>query len=219
MPRQLRRRHARIVREPAELAATIDDGPKQATLPLNDPDAVRRRVATFFERVSTGRPIPGEMVAPGEIAERLPELAAELAETGQAGALDEAVDLLRQAVAATPRGDFDRVRYLFALDNALERRFELTGALADIDEAVDVADGRCGHHAGAWTMLPLWPISAMPWPSGRTTQASGDLDEAIQVGKKAKARSSADHPARAQILNNLGGASSPIQARRPDRRT
>lgn len=165
-----------------------------------DPDRVPGPVRAFLESAPPGRRGPGEM------AERLAQRAAEFAETGHPGALDDAIDLLRQAVAATPGSHPDLARYLFALDDALERRFELTGVLADVDEAVRVSRQAVAavppgstDHASALSNLG----NALGMRFDRTHDLA-DLDEAIEVGQKAMARSAPSHPARAQIMGNLG---------------
>lgn len=167
---------------------------------FSDPDRVPGPVRAFLERAA-----PGQRSS-GEVAERLAQHAAELAATGHRGALDDAIGLLRQAVAACPGNHPDRVRYLFALDDALERRFELTSVLADIVEAVEVSRQAVAalppestDHASA--LSNLGNALGMRFDQ---TQNLGDLDEAIEVGQRAMARSAPDHPARAQIMGNLG---------------
>ena len=165
-----------------------------------DPEAVPGPLRTFLAEASPGPRTPGT------VAEGLAQVAAQLAEAGNPGALDEAVDLLRQAVAATASDHPDRVRYLFALDDALERRFQFTGTRADIDEAVDVsrqavAAVPSGHTDHASALSNLGNALGMRFDFARE---SDDLEAAIKVGRLAMVSSPPEHPARAQILSNLG---------------
>ena len=52
--------------------------------------------------------------------------------------LDRAIGLLRQAIAATPEDDPGRSGYLSNLGVALSTRFDRSGQLADIDEALSL---------------------------------------------------------------------------------
>lgn len=121
--------------------------------------------------------------------------------------LDEAVDLLRQAVAATP-DDHPRLPvYLGDLDDALERRFELKGERADIDAAVEVcrravAAVPTGHPDQAGALSNLGNALGLRF---ETSGDRADLDEAIEAGTAAEAAAGAHYPARVQIMVNLGG--------------
>ena len=57
---------------------------------------------------------------------------------GDRADLDAAIDLLRQAVAATPAGHPDRAGRLSNLSNALQTRFARAGDRADLNTAVDL---------------------------------------------------------------------------------
>jgi tetratricopeptide (TPR) repeat protein len=121
-------------------------------------------------------------------------------------ALDEAVDLLQQAVAATPKDHPRLPVYLGDLDDALERRFELKGEWADIDAAVDVcrravAAVPVGHPDRAGALSNLGNALGLRFERGGDP---ADLEQAIEAGSAAEAAAGADHPARVQILANLG---------------
>ncbi|MDN3024997.1 CHAT domain-containing protein [Streptomyces sp. S.PB5] len=120
--------------------------------------------------------------------------------------LDEAVHLLREALRELPRDHPNRGRYLAALDDALEQRFELKGAPEDLDEAIEVSREAVtvsppSHPDHASALSNLGNALGMRFD---LAQQPADLDEAITVGRKARTAARADHPARAQILSNLG---------------
>ena len=93
------------------------------------PDAIPDTVRAHFDR---DRPSsPGDLLA-------LVSRAITLLETGDSAALNIAIDLLRQAVAATPADHPDRGAMLSNLGGALRARFERTGDPADLDAAIEV---------------------------------------------------------------------------------
>src|SRR5215813_4687719 len=82
-----------------------------------------------------GSPLPNS--AARASAEAL-ALIAEFQRSGNLDILNVAVDLLAQALDATPAGHPDRAEILSDLGFALRLRFERTGRLADLDAAIRV---------------------------------------------------------------------------------
>ena len=105
------------------------------------PDAVPDQVRTHF-----GRPAASD--DPQAVADRAVTLVQETLRTGDRAALDAAIDLLRQAVAAIPAGHPGRARYLSNLGVALQVRFERAGDRADLDAAIDAGAAGGGGHPG-----------------------------------------------------------------------
>lgn len=84
-----------------------------------------------------GRPAaPGD---PGVMAVRAVDLLRHTLRTGGRVELDGAIDLLRQALDASPSGHADRAAMLSNLSLASRIRFERTGDQADLDEAFEVS--------------------------------------------------------------------------------
>jgi len=128
--------------------------------------------------------------------------------TGRLDLLNAAIDLFRDAVAATPPSDPDRPLYLSNLGPALRLRFERTGQLADLDEAITtcreaVVATRPDHPNRFRYLCNLG--NALQTRFERTGQQA-DLDEAITTARHAVAATPPDHPARAACLTSLGGA-------------
>ena len=99
------------------------------------PDAVPDQVRTHFGRLAAS----GD---PQALAGRAVTLLQETLRTGDRAALDAAIDLLGQAVAATPADHPGRAAMLTNLGVALRTRFERTGDRTDLDAAVDAVPGR-----------------------------------------------------------------------------
>jgi tetratricopeptide (TPR) repeat protein len=121
---------------------------------------------------------------------------------------DRAVDLLRQALDASPADHPDRAMYLSNFGLALQTRFERTGVLADLDEAIHrlhdaVAASPADHPDRAMYLSNLGLALQTRF---ERTGVLADLDEAIHRLHDAVAASPADHPARAGRLSNLGAA-------------
>ena len=181
-------------------------------LPVGEDQEDLLAALMFFEPVYQAVPelVPEPLLVHLDPARTMAARARELLRRMEAAvdpaALDEAVDLLQQAVAATPKDHPRLPVHLGDLDDALERRFELKGERADIDAAVDVcrravAAVPAGHpdHAGA--------LSNLGNALGLRFERGGDpadLDQAIEVGSAAEAAAGVGHPARVQILANLG---------------
>lgn len=165
-----------------------------------DPGAVPGPVRRFFAE------IPPEQLGPEAMVGSVVQMMHRSRGAGSLDPLDEAIGLLRQVIAALPGGHPGRVSHLFALDDALERRFELTGSMADIDEAVEVSRKAVAaippqdrDHASALSNLG----NALGTRFGRTADPA-DLDEAIEAERAAEVETSQSHPARPQMLSNLG---------------
>jgi tetratricopeptide (TPR) repeat protein len=165
------------------------------------PDAVPNRLRAYLDAALSGELGPDPLVHLGEL------LLGQAAQADRPGILNKAIDLLRQAVAATSSGHPERARYLSVLDGALQRRFQRTGALADLDEAVDVgrqalAAAPPGHpyHVGF--------LSNLGNALGARFEHAGthaDLEEAVKLGRQAVAAMAPGDPNRASVMSNLGG--------------
>ena len=105
------------------------------------PDAVPDQVRTHFGRLAASDD-------PQAVADRAATLLQETLRTGDRAALNTAIDLLRQAVAATPADHPDRAAMLSNLGAALRTRFERTGDRADLDAAIDRRPAGGGGHPG-----------------------------------------------------------------------
>jgi tetratricopeptide (TPR) repeat protein len=98
--------------------------------------------------------------------------------------------------------------YLSNLGSALRTRFERTGRLADLDQAIQAAQNAIAatptdhpYRAGYLSNLG----SALQARFERTGRLA-DLDQAIQAAQDAIAATPTDHPDRAAMLSNLGVA-------------
>ena len=94
------------------------------------PDAVPDQVRTTSRRLAASDD-------PQAVADRAATLLQETLRTGDRAALNTAIDLLRQAVAASPADHPGRAAMLSNLGIALQTRFERTGDRADLDAAID----------------------------------------------------------------------------------
>jgi len=128
--------------------------------------------------------------------------------SGDAAALDEAVDLLRHVLVAVQGTDPNRVHYLSNLGVALRCRFDRTGNRADLDEAVSVgrqavASVVAGHPGRADLLANLYGSL-----EARFEQLGGqaDLDELVAVGRQAVAASPPGEPDQVLMLAKLGVA-------------
>ncbi|TCO49794.1 CHAT domain-containing protein [Actinocrispum wychmicini] len=120
--------------------------------------------------------------------------------------LDEAIDVGRQAVNASPTHHFIRLLALSNLGPALRTRFEWTGATDDLDEAVDCAR----------QVMNVNPTPDLDWAGrlsnlGVTLRARfvrtgvlSDLAEAVDAGRRAVDATPDGHPDQARRLSNLG---------------
>jgi tetratricopeptide (TPR) repeat protein len=120
--------------------------------------------------------------------------------------LDEAIDVIRQAVNAIPPDHPNRATMLDSLGVYLKHRYSQTGAMADLEEAINVARQAVDaippdhpYRAGLLTHLGIHLGNRYS-----RTGATADLEEAITVGQQAVDATPSDHPERATMLSNLG---------------
>ncbi|MBL7517311.1 CHAT domain-containing protein [Frankia sp. CNm7] len=128
--------------------------------------------------------------------------------TGNPSTLNEAIDLLRQAVDATPVDCPDRAGRLSNLGAALSLRYERDGRPADLNDAI-------GAVQAAVDATPVdQPVRAVDLSNlGNVLRARfeqvgrlADLEAAIAAGQAAVDTVPVDHPGRAGMLSNLGNA-------------
>jgi tetratricopeptide (TPR) repeat protein len=165
------------------------------------PDAVPAEVRTHFGRVEAS-------VDPIAVGQRGFILLREALGTRDRGALDAAIDLLGQAVAAIPADDPDRAKLLSNLGIALQQRFEHARDPADLDAAIDLL-----RQAVAASPAGDAALDGMLYNLGRALHARfkrardlADLDAAIDAWRRAVAASPADDAGRAGYLSDLGTA-------------
>jgi CHAT domain len=177
-----------------------------------DGDAAVEALVPCF--VAGLEPMPDDLLP--ELADGAFPLASSLLEhagSPQGGELiTAAVQLYRRILAATPAEDrSNRALVLAMLGVALQYRFERTGEMTDIDEAVRVgrlaADGIPVGHSQQFTVL-VNLAAALRLRFDRTGAATGrgDIDAVIEVLRRAAAQLPARHPGRAVVLTNLCGA-------------
>jgi hypothetical protein len=163
------------------------------------PDRVPDEVRAYFDG-------PAPSGDPQALADRAVALLQAALHTSDANDLDTGIDLLRQAVAATPAGHPDRAKYLSNLGAARGLRFDRTGDPDDLDAAIDllgqaVAATPVGHPSRPGRLSNL---AASTEARSKRTGDGDDLDTAIDLLGQAVAASPADHPGRATMLANLG---------------
>jgi len=167
------------------------------------PDRVPEQVRAFFDEQRHG--------AAGTLAtlhDRAVALLRETLRTGDRTALNDAIDLLRQAVEATPTDHPDRAGRLSNLGGALQTRYQRTGQAADLDEAITTGQAAVDttptdHPDRAMYLSNLG--GALQTRYQRTGQIA-DLNDAITTGQAAVDTTPTDHPDRAAMLSNLGTA-------------
>ncbi len=165
------------------------------------PDAVPDEIRAHLGRLAASDD-------PRAVAHRAATLLQETLNTGDLATLDTVIDLLRQALAATPADHPDRAQMLANLAGALQAQFERTGDKANLDTAITV-----GQQAVSATPADHPDRAPILSNLGRALQirfkGSGDLadlDAAITARQQAVAATPADHPDRAEMLANLGDA-------------
>jgi len=169
------------------------------------------------ERIALGRDLIE--AATGDPARRsqLPGMLSDLAEalrerfgrTGVRADLEEAIEVARKAVSATPPTDRSGyARRLSSLGDALRALFELTRDPRDLDEAITfkrrAAEATPTTHPAYATRLSTLAL-ALRTRFGVTRNRT-DLNEAIDVGRQAAGAATADHPSLPAILSDLSGA-------------
>lgn len=128
------------------------------------------------------------------MADQAVDLVDDYERTGRLDLLNAAIELLRDAVAATPPGHPHRLLYLSTLGSALQIRFERIGQAADLEEAITAGrdavaatpvghsnrpaclsnlGARCRPGSSAPASWPTWtrpsPPDAMPSPPPHQT--------------------------------------------------
>ncbi|MEY2247461.1 CHAT domain-containing protein [Streptomyces sp. BF23-18] len=206
------------------LAAASPDQPDRATILAHLGEALRMRfvrtdaLADLNAAIDSFRAAVHAAVDADDRSARLCHLGTTLNQRGrQTGTLadvEAAIVCLRQAVAAAPddppdRPDHpDRTARLARLGEAMRSRFELTGAMADLDAAIDRAREAAlatpldhPERTGILTSLG-GALSKRCEQMGRTA----DADTAIECLTEVLALTSPEDPDRLRVLNNLAGA-------------
>jgi CHAT domain-containing protein/tetratricopeptide (TPR) repeat protein len=126
--------------------------------------------------------------------------------TDRAAQLDEAVRLLREALALTPHGDPALPRRRHNLAVALMVRVAQTFRLADAREARELADAVIAELPAAAPELPaaLTVAAGTRLLSLRTLVSSSVRDEVVTLYRRAAEVTPPGHPMRALRLTNLG---------------
>ena len=122
--------------------------------------------------------------------------------------LNRAIDVVEQALAATPAGHPDRATILTTLGDARRDRYERFGEMDDLDRVIEVrelavAATPAGHTRRAGYLSHLGGDLLARFKDTGTLE---DLDRAIEVGEQALASTPAGHPGRANSLSILGVA-------------
>jgi tetratricopeptide (TPR) repeat protein len=128
--------------------------------------------------------------------------------TGSVADAGKAVDLARQAVAATEAADGALPGRLANLASALTQRYELTGDGADVTEAVAaarVASASAPADAADFVTVRIIAATALYSHHERTAEPSS-LDEAIAAYRAALEALPDDEPRRSGVLSDLGTA-------------
>lgn len=177
-----------------------------------DGDAAVEALVPCF--VAGMEPMPDDLLP--ELAGGAFPLASSLLEQAsslQGGELiSAAVQLYRRILAATPADDgANRAKVLTTLGVALQYRFERTGEMTDIDEAVKVgrlaADGiPAGHPQQSIVLANLAAALRLRFDQTGTATGRRDIDAVIEVLKRAAAQIPAHHPGRAGVLTSLCAA-------------
>jgi hypothetical protein len=174
-----------------------------ASVYQSDPDAVPDQVRALFDENRSVSPDTPEAQAAHAVT-----LLGEVLRTGDRAALNAAIDLLRQALAATPTDHPDRAGYLSNLGGALQTRFERTGAQTDLDAAIDagraaVAATPTDHPDRAGYLSNLGGALRIRF---ERTGAQADLDAAVDAGRAAVAVEVASPRVRAGAARGWGRA-------------
>lgn len=124
--------------------------------------------------------------------------------TGSVSDLDTAIDQLRKTRDAIPAGSPGSRPLPRNLRMALGARFERSGLIEDLDEAIVV--GREAVAASADPNRPVYLINLglVLWNRYGQSGSLDDLDEFISVSSQALGAPSGEHPERALFLRNLG---------------
>jgi tetratricopeptide (TPR) repeat protein len=127
---------------------------------------------------------------------------------GNIADLDSAISAGRQAIAATPPGHAERVKYLSNLGGTLFARFQHSGEPDYLDSAIDVVQQAV--HASPPNhpdrLVYLANLSAALLVRFERAGDDKDLDSAINAAQEAVASSPPMHPDRALFLSDLGSS-------------
>lgn len=163
------------------------------------PGAVPDPIRAYLDSASHGKSNPEAM------ANRAAHLLRQTLAVDDPGALNEAIDLLQRVLARIPDDDPDRGHYLSSLDGALQRRFERTGVLTDLEQAVKVSrEAVAATPPGHRNRLAV--LSNLGNALGTRFEQTGmmpDLDEAVELSREATGLVPPGHPDRSSILGNF----------------
>ena len=206
---------------PAPIRQALRDREQDSAAPGADPAAANDQAVRLFSAYQGNGQFPALIdaialfrkaaAAPGDRAVYLANLGAALqllfGRTGDLGALTEAIEVTREAVAAAPSGDPDLARYLGNLVGALQLLFGHTGDPGALTEAI-----RAGHDAVAATSnghpyraMCLGNLGAALWTLFGRTGDLCPLSEAVRVTREAVAAAPVGDPNRAAYLKSLAG--------------
>ncbi|MPY51171.1 CHAT domain-containing protein [Streptomyces acidicola] len=117
-------------------------------------------------------------------------------------------DLLRRIAAAIPRGQSEHAETLSNLSVILKSHFDVGGERADLDAAIDAAQGAVESTATGHPNQPvmLSNLSGVLMERFTHTGMAADLDDAIETGRLAVQAAAGSPAHRAGGLNNLGTA-------------
>ncbi len=123
---------------------------------------------------------------------------------GEHGDLDEAVAVLRDAVAGEGGGRY-RAELLGVLCTTLQTRFDHRGQRVDLDDAIDAGETAVAKVATRDGQRPLYlsNLSGAYQSRFKATGARDDLERAITAARRAVAETSPDHPDLAARSTNL----------------
>jgi len=142
------------------------------------------------------------------LVQRADGLLGQYQRTGEVDQLNNAIDVMRQALAQTAEDDARAPIFLSNLANALFLRFQLTGKTADLDEAIDLIQR-------ALAALPdedpnraayLSESAAMLHARFRQSGQRDDLERALALGRQAAQTAPPGGPNYADIISTLAEA-------------
>src|SRR6185369_2282381 len=120
--------------------------------------------------------------------------------------IDEAIETGHRAVAIMPAAFPQRAAVLSNLAGAHQARFEHTGDLADLDEAIDQGRRAATDTASPHRTSVLANLCGALQLRSEYTGDSADLDEAISAGLAAVEATPAGDPSLPATLTNVGTA-------------
>lgn len=123
---------------------------------------------------------------------------------GAPGDLHTSIAGVRAALDATPAGDPARERHRISLGNLLRMRFEVTGHLGDLTEAIGILRDAVGTVTDEALRSPAYSLLALALLDQYVhTGAPADLDAATAAARNAMAGSTPLSPHYGQLLTNL----------------